>query len=227
MADNPDIVCSKKNRKARSTNFSLTEIEIIKNQVKLHPILEAKHSNTVTNAKKQAIWLEIVRKVNAVGVAKRSLTEVKDKWRNMCREAKLKFTENRRQMTKTGGGPPPTPLSQTMQDVVDMYRDASSFHGIEGGIETSMPGCSVLSSMAASPTQTVTKDQHDMDIWQDACEDLPVPSQSPISASQAFIVMETPLEEPLSPPSPPKQPSSSLPGCSRDTRQYPYQGKEK
>ncbi|XP_062584811.1 nuclear apoptosis-inducing factor 1-like [Saccostrea cucullata] len=137
MAD----VCLKKNRKARSTNFSLTEVEIIKNEVKLHPILEAKHSITVTNAKKQAIWLEIVSKVNAVGVAKRSLTEVKDKWSNMCREAKLKFTENRRQMTKTGGGLPPIPLSRTIQDV-DMYMDASSFHGIEGGIETSMPGCS-------------------------------------------------------------------------------------
>ncbi|XP_062578028.1 uncharacterized protein LOC134239909 [Saccostrea cucullata] len=143
-----------------------------------------------------------MRKVNAVGVAKRNLSEVKDKWRNMCREAKMKFTENRRQMTKTGGGPPPTPLSQTMQDVVDMYKDASSFHGIEGGIETSMPGCSVISSMAVSPTQTVTNritKDHDVDIWQDACEDLPVPSQSP--GSHAFIVMEsTPLEEPLSPP---------------------------
>ncbi|XP_062615030.1 uncharacterized protein LOC134276760 [Saccostrea cucullata] len=110
-----------------------------------------------------------------------------------------------------------------MQDVVDMYKDASSFHGIEGGIETSMPGCSVISSMAVSPTQTVTKD-HDVDIWQDACENLPVPPQSP--ASHAFIVMETPLEEPLSPPSPPRQLcASSLPvsTCSRD----PNQGKER
>ncbi|XP_062615283.1 uncharacterized protein LOC134277024 [Saccostrea cucullata] len=103
------------------------------------------------------------------------------------------------------------------------------FMGLRGGIETSMPGCSAISSMAVSPTQTVTNritKDNDVDIWQDACEDLPVPSPSP--ASCAFIALETcaPLEEPLSPPSPPRQLcASSFPvsTCSRD----PNQGKER
>lgn len=133
-----EVVCIKKERKARSQNFSLTETEIIKNQVRLNPILEAKHGNTVTNAKKQHIWRNITDKVDAVGVSQRTVQEVKDKWRNMCREAKLKFTEHRRQSQKTGGGPPPTPLSPNIADVVDMYRDSSAFSGIQGGMETSI-----------------------------------------------------------------------------------------
>ncbi|XP_062587003.1 uncharacterized protein LOC134248607 [Saccostrea cucullata] len=97
------------------------EISTIHNEVKQHPIHESKHSNTVTNQKKQAVWKSITEKVNAVGTAHRTMTGIKDKWRNMCRDAKQKFTEHRRESKKTGGGPPPTPLSQTLSDIVNIY----------------------------------------------------------------------------------------------------------
>ncbi|XP_065922100.1 uncharacterized protein [Magallana gigas] len=64
------------------------------------------------------------------------MNEVRDKWRNMCRDAKQKFAEHRREAKRTGGGPPPTPLSQTVTETVDMYKDCSSFMGIPGGMET-------------------------------------------------------------------------------------------
>ncbi|XP_062620665.1 nuclear apoptosis-inducing factor 1-like [Saccostrea cucullata] len=130
-------LCSKPKR-ARSTNFSIMEISTIHNEVKQNSILESKHSNTVTNQKKQSVWKSITEKVNAVGTAHRTVTEVKDKWRNMCRDAKQKFAEHKRESKKTGGGPPPTPLSQTVSDIVDLYKDSSSFVGIPGGIETSI-----------------------------------------------------------------------------------------
>lgn len=50
--------------------------------MRLNPVLEAKHSNTVTNAKKQHIWRNITDKVNVV-VSQRTVQEVKDKWRNV------------------------------------------------------------------------------------------------------------------------------------------------
>lgn len=130
-----EVVCIKRGKKAKSQNFNLTEI--IKNQVRLNPILKAKHSNTVTNDKKKHIWRNIIDKVIALGVSRRTIPEVKDTWRDMCREAKLKFTEHRRQRQKTGGGPPPTPLSPNIADV-DMYRDSSAFSSIQGGMETSI-----------------------------------------------------------------------------------------
>lgn len=51
-----EVVCIKKERKARSQNFILTVTEIIKNQVRLNPILEAKHSNTVQRMLKSNIF---------------------------------------------------------------------------------------------------------------------------------------------------------------------------
>ena len=108
------------------------EVSIIHNEVKQNPILESKFSNTLTNQKNQSIWKTIIEKVHAVGTAQRSVTEVKDKWRNMCRD----FAEHRRETQKTGGGPTPAPLSQTVADIVDLYKGCSSFVGVSGGIET-------------------------------------------------------------------------------------------
>lgn len=113
-------------------------MNIIHNEVKANPVLERKFSNTCTNQKKQTIWLGITEKVNAVGNTRRTVNEVRDKWRNMCRDAKQKFAEHRRESKRTGGGPPPTPLSQSVTDIVEMYKDCSSFVGIPGGIKTSI-----------------------------------------------------------------------------------------
>ena len=44
--------------------------------------------------------------------------------------------ENRRKTQKTGGRPPPAPLSQTVADIVDLYKGCSSFVGVSGGTET-------------------------------------------------------------------------------------------
>ena len=48
----------------------------------------------------------------------------------------MRFAEHRRETQKTGGGPPPAPLSQTVADIVDLYKGCSSFVGVSGGIET-------------------------------------------------------------------------------------------
>ena len=35
-------------------------------------------------------------------------------------------------------GPPPTPLSQTVADIADLYEGCSSFVGVPGGLEASI-----------------------------------------------------------------------------------------
>ena len=39
--------------------------------------------NAITNKKKNELWEEITKAVNAVGPANRSIQEVKDKWKNL------------------------------------------------------------------------------------------------------------------------------------------------
>ena len=81
--ENKDV-CSKPKR-ARNQNFSVMEVSAIQNEVKQNPILETKFTNNLTNPPKkkpQSVWKSITEKVNAVGTAQRSVTEVKDKLRN-------------------------------------------------------------------------------------------------------------------------------------------------
>ncbi|CAC5382439.1 unnamed protein product [Mytilus coruscus] len=89
----------------------------------------------VTNQKKNELWKVITEEVNVLGVCMRSEIEVRNKYRNMCRCAKEKFTNNRKEMSKTGGGPPPTQLTIAEENIVNAMRDSASFIGV-GGLET-------------------------------------------------------------------------------------------
>jgi hypothetical protein len=46
----------------------------------------------VTNLEKARIWKNVASKINALGVAHRSVKEIKDKWRNLTSKAKSAFT---------------------------------------------------------------------------------------------------------------------------------------
>jgi hypothetical protein len=46
----------------------------------------------VTNLEKARIWKNVTSKINALGVAPRSVKEIKDKWRNLTSKAKSAFT---------------------------------------------------------------------------------------------------------------------------------------
>lgn len=97
-------VCSKPKR-ARSQNFSIMEMDVIHNELKANPVLESKFSNIITNQKKQSIWLDITEKVNAFGNTKRTINEVMDKFRNMCRDAKEKICRASERDKKDRRGP--------------------------------------------------------------------------------------------------------------------------
>ena len=76
-------------KQPRKTNWSDSEITVLTEKVEENlDLIWSKFSNNVTNAKKNAAWLEITEAVNAVGVAYRTVQEVRDKWKNLTSTAK-------------------------------------------------------------------------------------------------------------------------------------------
>jgi len=117
----------------------MSEINVITRLVEKYiNIISEKFSTNVTNDKKRAVWKKITEEVNALGVANRTVKEVKTKWTNLHQEAKKSFTEFKREQQKTGGGPPPKPLTEATQRIVEIYKDCSSFTGLSGVESDSM-----------------------------------------------------------------------------------------
>ena len=60
------------------------------------------------------MWKKIADAVNAVGVAMRTTTEVRERWRNLHLQGKKEYSELAKEQKKTGGGPAPKmPLTLT------------------------------------------------------------------------------------------------------------------
>lgn len=71
-------------KRPRKANVSPAECTTILNMAEENlSIIRDKFSNVLTNEKKAEVWKKIVQQVNSLGVAKRTVTEVKDKWRSM------------------------------------------------------------------------------------------------------------------------------------------------
>ena len=127
----------KKVPRARKANFSMLEESILQREVENNfDVLRDKHSNSVTNLEKARIWKNVTSKINVLGVAPRSVKEIKDKWRNLTSKAKSAFTEYRRETNMTGGGPAPKKPTSSVKKIVTMMQDTASFAGIEGGLQT-------------------------------------------------------------------------------------------
>ena len=91
----------------RKQNFSVYEIEVIIDNVKKKNGLNPVQINECCDPQKeQMLWEEISQAVNAVGTAKQTVTEVKDKWKNLHNIAKKEFEEFKREIKIIGGGRP-------------------------------------------------------------------------------------------------------------------------
>ena len=139
-------VCKQTNEKGeksreRKPNFSEMEMNVLQSEVERNfDILNEKFGSGSTNAKKNAIWDRITIQINALGVAKRTAKECRDKWANTKRAAKKAFTQQKTERSKTGGGPPPKKLSLAVERTIDLCKDSASFKGITGGLETEING---------------------------------------------------------------------------------------
>ncbi|XP_014776772.1 myosin-G heavy chain [Octopus bimaculoides] len=83
-------------KRSKKRNFSEKEVSILTHEYEKHMIiLNSKLTNSITNQKKQRIWERITDAINAVGVNRRRVSEVKEKWRNMQRKARRMFAERK------------------------------------------------------------------------------------------------------------------------------------
>ena len=132
MAEIDAVGVDTKARK-RKPNFSVNEIAIITENVEKNlAIIQSKLTNNVTNKNKKEVWEDITRAVNAVGLSSRTVTEVKDKWKNLHSTAKKEFSSFRRERRMTGGGPAPKPSSVASEKIIEICEETPAFHGLHG-----------------------------------------------------------------------------------------------
>ena len=73
-------VSGEKQRKKRKLN--LTEIDMLTSKVQENlDVLQSKVTNVITNQRKNKIWDNITKEINAIGVANRTASEIKEKTR--------------------------------------------------------------------------------------------------------------------------------------------------
>ena len=121
---NEGEVTDESKARKRKPNFSVNEISVItENHL---AVIQSKLTNNITNRKKNEVWQEITDSVNAVGTARRTVAEVKDKWKNLHSTANKEFATFRRETKKTGGGPAPKPPSASSEKV-EVFEDTPAW----------------------------------------------------------------------------------------------------
>ena len=116
-----------------TNEFSAREVFVITEQFEQkRSILTSKLNNVVKNSKKNQIWQAITAAVNAVGTAKRTTQDVKEKWRNLAANARKQLSEYRRESRRTDGGPPPKKPSEATEKILCFLGNTASFSGIDG-----------------------------------------------------------------------------------------------
>ena len=77
----------------RKSNFSPAECTLLLEMAEQNVrVIWEKFSNSLNNKMKADLWKSITDKVTAIGVAKKTTGEIKDKWRTMVSSAKKDFS---------------------------------------------------------------------------------------------------------------------------------------
>lgn len=124
-------------KRPRKANFSPAECQLILQCAEDNlEVLREKFSNNLNIKRKKGVWRSICDRVNSLGVANRSVKEVKEKWRAMCGVARREVANEKRSLGQTGGGKAPPPPNETSQRIIQLIGDEPGFTGIDGGIES-------------------------------------------------------------------------------------------
>ena len=114
---NEGEVTDESKARKRKPNFSVNEISVItENHL---AVIQSKLTNNITNRKKNEVWQEM-------GTARRTVAEVKDKWKNLHSTANKEFATFWRETKKTGGGPAPKPPSASSEKV-EVFEDTPAW----------------------------------------------------------------------------------------------------
>ena len=100
-------------KRPRKPNFTPAECEVIFEEAEENlSIIKSKFSSTLWNKNKSRVWEEITSKVNALGVCKRSVAEVKEKWRGMLSSARKEHNNTLSHETRQGEEENQTPQKE-------------------------------------------------------------------------------------------------------------------
>lgn len=122
-----------KTKRERKKNFTIDEIQLLTAEFSENKdVLESKLTNSITNKHKNDLWQRITEKINALGYEKRTVDEIKMKWRNLTSHAKASWNNFKRDCNKTGGGPAPAPPTQDEMRIVTLYEGHPKFNGLDG-----------------------------------------------------------------------------------------------
>ena len=80
------------------------------------------------------MWEEVTDQVNSLGVCKRSVTEIKEKWRRVVSSATKVYSRIATDRQKTDGGSKPVSPKGETKEIIDLFGEDSSFSGITGGV---------------------------------------------------------------------------------------------
>ena len=84
-------------KRKKEPNFTTRELTIItENREANKGILQSKFTDNVTNKTQTETWKAITEKVNAVGVANRTIYEVRQKWKELFSTTKKEFRQQKR-----------------------------------------------------------------------------------------------------------------------------------
>ncbi|KAG0425036.1 hypothetical protein HPB47_027780 [Ixodes persulcatus] len=100
-------------KKKQSPRFTADEISILSGLVGKHKtIIECKKTDSVSSNLKNETWEKLCNEYNCLpGVSPRDSNQLKKCWGNLKQKWKNERSDERRKTHKTGGGPPPTPMS--------------------------------------------------------------------------------------------------------------------
>ncbi|XP_029463164.1 uncharacterized protein LOC115094348 [Rhinatrema bivittatum] len=180
----------KRSRRFRKPNFTMTELEILVQEVLCqHEHLYGSQSRQTTPDRRKQLWLHIQQAVNKEGVALREIEDVKHKWRDLRMQTSKKMAEARKNVSSSGEMSPVeqhlTPLEQKIATVIPQI----SVQGVRQG-GASRPGSSCialgLSTLCPPGTETEASAQEEVTIGTSQ-EREPASLQATLQAVRCFV----------------------------------------
>ena len=95
-------------KRARKPNFTPAECAVIFEKAEENiNVIKSTFSSTVMNKNKSRVWEEITNKLNALGICKQDVMDMKEKWRSVVSLAKKEDHKCAISRKKTCGGKQP------------------------------------------------------------------------------------------------------------------------
>ncbi|KAJ1199835.1 hypothetical protein NDU88_003667 [Pleurodeles waltl] len=105
-------------------------------------LLGAECKAYVPESEKKKLWSDIQTKICAVGVAQRSVKEIRRRWYDLHSRAKESVASRLKKARSTGGGPPTQTPSTPMEDMMESILLPEAVSGVTDIDASGTPGTS-------------------------------------------------------------------------------------